>query len=355
LSKRGTFIASLALAVALAAVGAAAAMTRATQAPASPASAKASSLTGAGSSFVFPLVSQWIPAVNSAYGIKITYGAIGSSGGIAAIQGGTVDFGASDAPMTPSQFQACKGCIQIPWALGGTSFPYNVPGATKRIRLTGPVLAGIFSGQIKKWNAAAITALNPGANLPDLAIVPIHRSDGSGTTYNVTDYLSSASPAWRTSMGKGTTVGWPTGTGAKGSSGVAAALSHTKGGIAYVDVAYSLVNHFTFASIKNRAGKFTTPGIRSCAAAGSTIVRVAPRNNGISIVNPGKRFKTAYPVCTFTYVIVHDTSSKAPELRTFIHWALTKGQAFGPKLLFVPIPKVILVASLKALAQVKSS
>ena len=264
MSKRGTFVASLALAVALAAVGTAAAMTRASQSPASSASAKAGSLTGAGSSFVFPLVSQWIPAVNSAYGIKITYGSIGSSGGIAGIHGGTVDFGASDAPMTPSQFQACKGCIQIPWALGGTSFPYNVPGANKRIRLTGSVLAGIFNGSIKKWNDAAITALNPGANLPDLAIVPIHRSDNSGTTYNVTDYFSSASPAWKASIGKGVAVSWPTGTGARGSSGVAGALSHTKGGITYVDVAYSLMNHFTFASVKNRAGKFTTPGLRSC-------------------------------------------------------------------------------------------
>jgi len=345
------FILGLAVAVACAAAGTAAAMTRGADGRTA---ARAGSLTGAGSSFVFPLVSQWIPAVDSAYGIKVTYGPIGSGGGISAVTNRTVDFGASDAPLTPDQFAACNGCVQIPWALGATSIPYNVPGLSKRLRFNGTVLAGIFQNTIQKWNDPAIAKLNPGVSLPSTDITPIHRSDNSGTTYNLTEYLSSASPAWKSKIGKGVAVNWPTGTSARGSAGVAAALGNTKGGITYVDVAYSLTNHLQFASIQNRAGKFTTPGLRGIAAAASTIKRVAPNNGGISIVNPGKKYPTAYPICTFTYVIVPKKTSKAKDVRTFVHWALTKGQTFGPKLLFVPIPKVVLTASLKALAQVKS-
>jgi phosphate transport system substrate-binding protein len=355
LSKRGTFIVGLAVLAVLAVVGTAAATTRSASGPAAQQSAAGGSLTGAGSSFVFPLVSQWIPAMGSAYGIKITYGSIGSGKGIAAITGRTVDFGASDAPMTPAQYQACNGCLQLPWALGGTSVPYNIPGLNKRLRLTGKLLSGIFGGTITKWNDPAIKAVNPGANLPDLTITPIHRSDGSGTTYNFTDYLSNADPAWRTKYGRGTLVAWPGGIGASGSSGVAGALKGKAGGITYVDVAYSLVNHFSFASVQNRAGKYTTPGLRSIAAAASSLKRVAPENNGISIVNPGKVYPTAYPISTFTYVIVPKKTANAQNLRIFIHWALTKGQTFGPKLLFVPIPPIILKASLKGLTLVKSS
>jgi phosphate transport system substrate-binding protein len=188
-------------------------------------------------------------------------------------------------------------------------------------------------------------------NLPSLDITPIHRSDNSGTTYNFTEYLNSVSPAWREQVGKGVAVNWPTGISAKGSAGVAGALSHTRGGIAYVDVAYSLASHFQFAAIKNRAGRYTLPGLRNIKAAAATIVRVAPNNGGISIVNPSKKQKLAYPICTFTYVIVPKRTAKAKELRTFVRWALTKGQGFGPKLLFAPIPKVVLRASEKALEQ----
>jgi phosphate transport system substrate-binding protein len=349
------FILGLAAATACVAVGSAAAMTRSSSAPTSRGAAAAGSLTGAGSTFVFPLVSQWIPAVGSAYGMKITYGAVGSSKGIAAITGRTVDFGASDAPMTGSQFDACNGCLQLPWALGGTSIPYNIPGLSKRLRLNGTLLAGIFGGTITKWNDPAIAKINPGANLPDLAITPIHRSDGSGTTYNFTEYLSSANANWKSKFGKGTLVAFPNGIGASGSSGVAGALKGKPGGITYVDIAYALVNHLSFASVQNRAGKYTTPGLRSIAAAASSIKRVAPDNSGISIVNPGKSYKTAYPISTFTYVIVPKKTPNAQDLRTFIHWALTKGQAFGPKLLFVPIPNIILKASLKGLTEVKAS
>jgi phosphate transport system substrate-binding protein len=312
------------------------------------------SIVGAGSSFVAPLVSTWIPKVDSAFGLKVTYGPIGSGGGIQQIINRTVDFGASDAPLTPDQFAACKSCVQIPWALSATSLAYRGDGLPNHIHLDGSTVAGIFLGKIKKWNDPAIKKLNNGKRLPDLQITVIHRSDNSGTTYNLTDYLNSVSKEWKSRAGKGVAVDWPTGVGARGSSGVSATLSQTNGGITYVDVAYSLKNHFFFAAVKNRAGVYQLPGLRGITAAGQTILRVAPDNGGISIVNPSKRQPLAYPICTFTYVIIPKQTSKAQELKQFVRWALTNGQSSGPKLLFAPIPKVVLKASLKTLNLVHS-
>ena len=309
----------------------------------------ASELTGAGSSFVSKLVQAWIPKVDSALGIKVTYGPIGSGGGINAITNRTVDFGASDAPLSPDQFAACKGCVQIPWALSATAIAYKGDALPNHLHLTGKVIANIFLGQIKKWNDPAIKALNKGKTLPDLAITVIHRSDNSGTTYNLTDYLSGVSPAWKSGPGRGIAVNWPVGVGARASAGVSAALSQTDGGITYVDVAFTLANHFKFAAVQNRAGIFALPGLNGIRAAGATILRVAPDNGGISIVNPAKREKFAYPICTFTYVIIPKQTAKAADLKRFVRWALTTGQTDGPKLLFSPLPKVVLKASLKTL------
>ncbi len=312
------------------------------------------SLVGAGSTFVAPLVSTWIAKVDSAFDLKVTYGPIGSGGGIQQIINRTVDFGTSDAPLTPEQFAACKGCVQIPWALSATSIAYRGDDLPNHLKLDGDTVAGIFLGRIKKWNDPALKKLNKEKALPDLAITVIHRSDNSGTTYNLTEYLNSVSRQWKSGVGKGVAVDWPVGVGARGSSGVSAALSQTNGGITYVDVAYSLKNHFKFAAIKNRAGVFQLPGLRGIAAAGATILRVAPNNGGISIVNPAKRQPLAYPICTFTYVILPKQTAKAKELKQFIKWALTKGQAAGPKLLFSPIPKVVRNASIKTLNSVRS-
>jgi phosphate transport system substrate-binding protein len=312
------------------------------------------SLTGAGSTFVSKLVQAWIPKVDSQLDIKVTYGAIGSGGGIAQITNRTVDFGASDAPMTPDQFAACKGCVQIPVAFSATSVPYKGDALPNLMKLTGPVIADIFLGKIKKWNDSRIQTLNKGKNLPNLDITVIHRSDGSGTTYNFTDYLSSVSKEWKSRVGKGTAVDWPIGVGARGSSGVSAALGQTQGGITYVDVAFSLANHFKYAKVKNRAGIFQTPGLRGITAAGKTILRVAPNNGGLSVVNPSKRQPLAYPICTFVYFIVPRESSKAADVKKFIRWTLTRGQADGPKLLFAPLPKVVLNASVKTLNLVHS-
>ena len=333
----------------LAAIGAAFALTAGAGAKST-----AGSLTGAGSSFVAPLVSAWTPKVDSAFGLKVTYGPIGSGGGINAITNRTVDFGASDAPLTPDQFAACKGCVQVPWALSATSIAYRGDGIPDHIRLDGSAVAGIFLGKIKKWNDPALRKLNKGKSLPDLNITVIHRSDNSGTTYNLTEYLNSVSRQWKSDVGKGVAVDWPSGVGARGSSGVSAALSQTNGGITYVDIAYSLKNHFKIAAVKNRGGVFQLPGLRAIRAAGATILRVAPNNGGISIVNPAKRQPLAYPICTFTYVILPTKTSKAQELKQFVRWAVTKGQTSGPKLLFSPLPKVVQKASLKTLDSVRS-
>jgi len=216
------------------------------------------------------------------------------------------------------------------------------------------VLANIFLGKIKKWDDPAIKKLNKGKRLPSLGITVIHRSDNSGTTFNLTEYLTRLSGQWKSGPGKGVAVDWPTGVGARGSSGVSAALSQTNGGLTYVDIAFSIANHFKFAAIQNRAGKFQIPGLNSIKAAGATILRVAPNNGGISIVDPSKRQPLAYPICTFTYVVVPKQTSKAAELKKFIRWALTKGQADGPKQLFSPLPKVVLKAGLKTLPLIHS-
>ena len=304
-------------------------------------------LKGAGSSFVAPLVAQWQANYKSA---SVDYNPIGSGGGIAAITARTVDFGASDAPLSKDEFAACKGCVQIPWALSATSIPYNLD-LNKRLKLNGKVLAGIYLGQIKTWNDKRIKGLNQGVKLPSTKITPVYRSDNSGTTYNFTDYLSHASATWKSRFGTGTNANWPAGIGAPKSNGVAAAVSQTKGAIGYVDVAYALKNHLPFAQIQNKAGKYTQPGIRAIRAAAATITKV-PASNEISIVNPPKSQRVAYPICTFTYVILPTKTSKAADLKKFVGWALTSGQQYGPKLLFVPVPRVVQAAAQKTLKRV---
>jgi phosphate transport system substrate-binding protein len=311
----------------------------------------AASLSGAGSTFVVPLVTAWTQHYN---GASVNYSGIGSGGGIAAITARSVDFGASDAPLTPDQATACKSCVQIPWAFSATSIPYNISGVSYGLKLTGPIIAAIYGGSIKYWDNPAIKKLNSGANLPHEKIVPIYRSDGSGTSYNFTDYLSHVSKAWRDKIGKGTQPAFPVGVGARGSSGVAAKLQSTPGGITYVDVAYSLKNHFTIAKVRNRAGKFLLPGLKQIQAAADSIRKLHNSQNAFTAVDPNPRAKNAYPICTFTWVIVPQKTSKAPELKKFITWALNTGQSYGPKLLFVPVPKAVKQAGLKTLAKVHS-
>jgi len=311
------------------------------RADASSTSSRGVSITGAGSSFVFPLVSAWIPQLGSAFGINVSYSPIGSGGGIAAVTGRTVDFGASDAPLSADQIAACKGCVQIPWALSATSIPYNLPGLNCVVHLTGPLLAQIYLGQITSWDDAKLKAVNPKCSLPATKITPVYRSDNSGTSFNFTDYLSTASATWKSKIGKGVNAQWPAGVGAKGSSGVAGVVTKTEGALTYVDVAYALKNKLRFASILNKDGKYTTPGLRGISAAASTLPKKITGNGELSIVNPPKGNPLSYPICTFTYIIVPTASSKAAELRKMIYWAVTAGQKSGPKLLFQPLPKQV--------------
>src|SRR5262245_44160767 len=194
-------------------------------------------LVGAGSTLVAPLVAQWQSPYAEAHGVTVTYGAIGSGGGIQQITARTIDFGASDAPLTADQAKACKGCVQVPWALAATTISYNLPGLSKPLRLTGPVIAQMYLGQVKTWNDPRIRKLNPGISLPSTNVVPVYRSDSSGDTYAFTDYISRVSPAWRSKVGgASTTVSWPTGTGAAKNSGVAAAIQSTPGAVGYVAI-----------------------------------------------------------------------------------------------------------------------
>jgi len=343
---------SIRIATALAAAALVAALV-ATAAVARPAKHAGTTISGAGSTFVQPLVSQWISPLGSAYGYELQYSGVGSGAGIAAITARTVDFGASDAPLTPDQFSACNGCEQIPWALGATSIMYNLPGAPNLLKMDGPTLAKIFMGQITTWNDPAIAKLNPGVNLPSTKISIAHRSDNSGTTFNFTDYLSSVSPAWSSQIGRGVAVNWPVGSGGKGSSGVAAIVSQTPGAIGYADVAYAIHNHLDYFRMKNSSGKYATPGLRGMLAAAQSDQKPAA-DNSLSIVNPPKKYPNAYPISTFTYVIVPLQSSKAPDLKKFLFWAVTKGQTYGPKLLFAPLPKSVLVVAEKAIAKIHS-
>ena len=309
-------------------------------------------LTGAGSSFVFPLVSSWIPKLGSAFGINVTYSPIGSGGGIAAVTGRTVDFGASDAPLSADQFSACKGCVQIPWALSATSIAYNLPGLNCVIRLNGTLIAQIYLGRLTSWDDPKIKAVNPKCSLPGTRITPVYRSDNSGTSYNFTEFLSSINSEWKSKIGTGVNAQWPAGVGARGSAGVAGVVTKTEGALTYVDVAYALKNKLRFASVLNRDGKYTTPGLRGIAAAASTLPKKITGNGALSIVNPPKGNPLSYPISTFTYIIVPTGGSKAAELRKMIYWAVTQGQKDGPKLLFQPLPKQVQAFDYKQIKQI---
>jgi len=314
-------------------------------------------ITGAGSTFVAPLVAAWTPALGHAFGYTIQYSAVGSGAGIAAITANQVDFGASDAPLNQAQQSACPDCIQIPWALSAVAIAYNFKGAPVHLNLDGSTISKIFLGQITKWDDPAIAALNKGANLPSTTITPVFRSDGSGTSYAFTDYLSAVNGEWKTKIGTSTQPAFPAGQGAKGSSGVAGLISRTDGAIGYVDVAYAIKNHIHFAAVRNAAGKFLFPSLRRIQAAALAFPSV-PANNEMHIVNPPKSASQAYPVSTYTYVIVHKKSAHAAELRKMIFWALTTGQTapYAAKLTFASMATVhsVLVAAEKTLKQIQS-
>jgi phosphate transport system substrate-binding protein len=336
----------------LVAVSTAVAATGTASKPASP-QRSFGTLSGAGATFPQPLIAVWQQRYTRD---QVNYNGIGSGGGIAAITNRTVDFGASDAPLTPDQFSACKGCIQLPWVLSATSVMYNLDGVKNAIHMNGRLIADIYMGNVTNWNDARIRRLNPGVNFPDRKITPVYRSDGSGTTYNFTDYLTKVSPAFKSRVGgPSTTVNWPTGVGARGSSGVAGVVTRTEGAVGYADIAYALNNHIKFAAVQNKSGKWATPGLRSIKAAASADLKFSSTNE-LSIVNPpkGKKYLRAYPISTYSYVLLPLQSSKAAQLKAFVSWAVTAGQAFGPRLIFQPVPSYVVTRVKAQLKRVHS-
>jgi len=314
----------------------------------STAGASAAGLTGAGSTLVAPLMANWISGFEIKEGIPVKYGAVGSGTGIAQITARTVDFGASDAPLTPEQATACNGCVQIPWALSATGVGINIPGL-KKVNLTGKVLAGIYFGKITKWNDPKIKQINPGVKLPSLTITPVFRSDGSGDTYAFTNYLSKISPAWKSEVGFATSVGFKAGVGAKGNAGVTSTVTKTPGAIGYISASYLIAAGLGAAAIQNNAGNYEFPNLKNIESAAS-VVKSVPSSNAISITNPPKKAKIAYPISTFTYAIVPHNAPQKGFLQQFLNYNVTIGQKYGAALDFAPLPKVVLNAAKAAIA-----
>jgi phosphate transport system substrate-binding protein len=320
------------------------------------ASARSSSgsVNGAGSTFVAPLVQKWMAPVQQQLGLQLNYNPIGSGGGVSAITNKQVDFGGSDAPL--SQFNpTCSSCVQIPWALAATGVIYNLDGI-QHLKMTGSVLAQIFLGKITKWNDPAIQKLNKGQNLPSTSITVVHRSDSSGTSFNFTDYLSHVSHSWKSKVGTGTAVNWPTGEGEKGSSGVAGAVRTTSGAVGYADVYYAVHNHLGLMRMKNRSGNFVQPRAKGILAAAALDTHPA-KDGSLSIVNPPKsrKYRNAYPICTYTYVDVQKSSgANAANVKKLLNWAVTKGQSYGPPLIFEPLPKPVVTFDKKQIKKIHS-
>jgi phosphate transport system substrate-binding protein len=323
-------------------VGGMAAVSTATAAAAGP------GLTGAGSTLVAPLMANWINGFEIKEGIPVKYAAVGSGEGIKQVSNGTVEFGASDAPMTPEQAAGCNNCVTVPWALSATGLGFNVPGV-KKLNLSGPVIAGIYFGKITKWNDPKIAALNPKTKLPSTTITPVYRSDGSGDTYAFTNYLSKISPAWKSEVGYATTVGFKAGVGAKGNAGVTSTVTKTPGAIGYISASYLIAAGLGAAAVENNAGNFELPNLENIEEAAS-VVKSAKPNTGISIVNPPKKAAKAYPISTFTYAIVPHSGPQTQFIKQFLTYAITKGQSYGAALDFAPLPKVVLNAAKSAIA-----
>jgi len=301
-------------------------------------------LVGAGSTLVAPLVAKWSFDYQRRAGVTVSYAAVGSGTGIAQIR--SVDYAASEAPLTSDQVAACKGCVQIPWALAATLVAYHVKGVPNRLKLSGPLLAGIYLGKVTHWNDPAIRRLNPGVRLPPTAITPVFRSDGSGDTYALSDYLSKVSTVWKRTRGVSTAISFPTGAGGRGNAGVSAYLGRNDGAIGYLGISYVLGNHLDYALIENRAGKFPAPGVESIEAA-------AKAGNGVSITSPPASAPGAYPISTFSYAIVPKSSSNADALRAFLTYAVTTGQKFGPALQFAPLPARVLAADRATISRIR--
>ena len=304
-------------------------------------SAQASTITGAGATFPFPIYAKWAEAYKAQTGVSLNYQSIGSSGGIRQIRAKTVTFGATDAPVPGADLDR-DAMIQFPAIIGGTVPVFNLPGFAKgELRVTGPVLAEMFMGRISKWNDPKLAALNPGKKLPDQTITVVHRADGSGTTFNWTDYLSTVSPEWLATVGRGAAVKWPapSSIGGKGNEGVAANVTRTVGALGYVEYAYAKKNNIAVMALQNRNGKYVMPGDDTFAAAAAGADWFSVPGMGLSIVNqPGD---AAYPVTTASFILMyrnHDDKAASAEALKFFDWAFKNGKQMALDLDYVPLP-----------------
>jgi phosphate transport system substrate-binding protein len=309
-------------------------------------------INGAGSTFGYPIYSKWFDAYARVDpSVRFNYQSIGSGGGINLLINRTVDMGASDAPLNDEQIKRAPGPIlEFPSVMGAVVLTYNLPTVKQALRLTGPLIASIYLGKVTKWNDPAIAALNPGVSLPDTQIVTCHRSDGSGTTYIFTDYLSKVDPDWQKGPGKATSVRWPDGLGGKGSEGVTALVEQTTGAIAYVELTYALANKLAVAEIQNSAGNWIKPTLEGVTAAAASAAANMPADFRVSITNaPGAH---SYPLSSFTWLLVYARQpdhARGTALVKFLNWALHQGQKYAPPLYYAPLPAQVVAREEKQL------
>lgn len=299
-------------------------------------------LLGAGATFPNPIYQKWFSEYGKGSPVRVNYQPIGSGGGIRQVTEGTVDFGASDAPMNDEEMAKAPGMMHVPTVLGAVTVAYNLPGLRQPLRLDGPALAGIFAGRIARWNDPAIAALNPGVSLPATDVIPVHRTDGSGTTYIFTEYLSAVSPEWRGSVGAGKSVNWPKGLGGKGNEGVTGAVKQTPGAVGYVELAYAREGNLPTASLRNADGQFVQPSIEATAAAAANLGTQLQQHPDfrVSLVNlPGAQ---TYPIAAWTYLLVPphmEDCGKARALAGLLRWSLTQGGDFARTMHYAPLPE----------------
>jgi phosphate transport system substrate-binding protein len=311
-------------------------------------------INGAGATFPDPIYAKWFDEyrrVNPK--AQINYQSIGSGGGIRQLQAGTVDFGASDSPMTDEQIaSAGSKVLHFPTVLGAVVPTYNIPSVNRELNFTAEALAGIFLGAISRWNDAELARANPGVSLPAASIVVVHRSDGSGTTFVWTDYLSKASAAWKQKVGAGTAVKWPVGLGAKGNEGIAGLVRQTPNAIGYVELVYALQNKMSYGRVRNVAGVFVKAGLASVTAAGGSVA--VPEDFRVSITDPPG--KDAYPIASFTWLLVPariEDAQKRGVITAFLRWMLADGQRMAEPLGYSPLPKALISRELKAVGQIQ--
>jgi phosphate transport system substrate-binding protein len=313
-------------------------------------------INAAGATFPYPIYGKWFEEfAKTNPDAQINYQSIGSGGGIRQFSEGTVDFGASDMPMTDEQIAKFKNKpLHFPTVLGGIVPTYNIPGVTQELKFTPEALAGIYLGKIKNWNDPELVKANPGVKLPANEIVVVHRSDGSGTSFVFTDYLSKVSPEWKSKVGASTSVSWPVGLGGKGNEGVAGVVKQSPNSIGYVELIYVLQNKMAYGSLRNAAGVFLKADLNSVTEAAASAAKTMPADFRVSITNaPGKN---AYPISTFTYLLIPSKigdPAKKKAIVAFVNWMLTDGQKYAPALAYAPLPKDVVAKEVKQIALIQ--